>query len=100
MTWRIIEEDWSYDWYLESGQWKWRRTGRDIQVAGAQGSVDIAAPPARVFEVLLDPVALARVIPGCHALQSDGPNRYRADVTVGVGLIKARYEAPLLEIFP
>ena len=55
--------------------------------------MDIAAPPARVFEVLLDPVALARVIPGCHALQSDGPNRYRADVTVGVGLIKARYEA-------
>ena len=47
----------------------------------------------RVFEVLLDPAALARVIPGCHGLQADGPNRYRADVTVGVGLIKARYEA-------
>ena len=59
----------------------------------AQGSVDIAAPPQRVFEVLLDPAALARVIPGCHGLQADGPNRYRADVTVGVGLIKARYEA-------
>ncbi|MCU0941031.1 MAG: molybdopterin-dependent oxidoreductase [Hydrogenophaga sp.] len=59
----------------------------------AQGAVDIAAPPERVFEVLLDPVALARVIPGCHGLQADGPNRYRADVTVGVGLIKARYEA-------
>lgn len=66
---------------------------RDGLSLAAQGSVDIAAPPARVFEVLLDPVALARVIPGCHALQSDGPNRYRADVTVGVGLIKARYEA-------
>lgn len=59
----------------------------------AQGSVDIAAPPERVFEVLLDPAALARVIPGCHALQADGVNRYRADVTVGIGLIKARYEA-------
>lgn len=59
----------------------------------AQGTVDIAAPPERVFEVLLDPAALARVIPGCHGLEADGPNRYRADVTVGVGLIKARYEA-------
>lgn len=46
VTWRIIEEDWSYDWYLESGQWKWRRTGRDIQVAGAQGTVDIPAGQA------------------------------------------------------
>jgi 2-furoyl-CoA dehydrogenase large subunit len=59
----------------------------------AQGTVDIAAPPERVFAVLLDPAALARVIPGCHALQADGDNRYRAEVTVGIGLIKARYEA-------
>jgi 2-furoyl-CoA dehydrogenase large subunit len=36
----------------------------------ARGHVDIAAPPERVFAVLLDPTALARVIPGCHALQS------------------------------
>lgn len=59
----------------------------------ARGTVEIDAPPERVFAVLLDPVALARVIPGCHALQADGENRYRADVTVGIGLIKARYEA-------
>ena len=59
----------------------------------ARGHVDIAAPPERVFAVLLDPVALARVIPGCHALESTGPKQYRADVTVGVGLVKARYAA-------
>lgn len=62
----------------------------------AQGEVEIAAPPDKVFAVLLDPVALARVIPGCHALASTGPNRYRADVTVGVGLVKARYEAEII----
>ncbi|MDX2234476.1 MAG: alpha-2-macroglobulin [Hyphomonadaceae bacterium] len=43
LQWRLVEEDWSYDWYLEGGQWKWRRTGRDIQVAGAQGAIDVAA---------------------------------------------------------
>jgi 2-furoyl-CoA dehydrogenase large subunit len=64
--------------------------GRALQ---ASGTVEIAASPERVFAVLLDPQALARVIPGCSALSADGPNRYRADVTVGVGLIKARYEA-------
>jgi 2-furoyl-CoA dehydrogenase large subunit len=61
----------------------------------ASGTVDIAAPPERVFAVLLDPVALAKVIPGCHALDTVGPNQYRADVTVGVGLVKARYEAKI-----
>lgn len=59
----------------------------------AQGTVEIAAPPERVFDVLMDPVALARIIPGCHELKTDGEHQYRADVTVGIGLIKARYEA-------
>ena len=61
----------------------------------AQGEVAIAATPEQVFAVLLDPAALARVIPGCHALVADGPNRYRADVTLGVGLVKARYAASI-----
>ena len=61
----------------------------------ANGSIEIAAPPERVFAVLLDPIALAKVIPGCHALDAIGTNRYRADVTVGVGLVKARYEAQI-----
>jgi alpha-2-macroglobulin len=46
LQWRMVEEDWNYDWYLEGGQWKWRRTGRDIQVAGAQGTVDVPANAA------------------------------------------------------
>lgn len=61
----------------------------------ASGSVQIAASPEEVFNVLLDPQALAKVIPGCHALNAIGENRYQADVTVGVGMIKARYEAKI-----
>ncbi|MES1162702.1 MAG: molybdopterin cofactor-binding domain-containing protein, partial [Rhizobacter sp.] len=61
----------------------------------ARGEILLPAPPEAVFAVLLDPAALARVIPGCHALEAIGPNRYRADVTVGVGMIKARYAAEL-----
>jgi uncharacterized protein YfaS (alpha-2-macroglobulin family) len=41
VEWQIVREDWNYDWYLDSGQWRWRRTGRDIPVDG--DSVDIAA---------------------------------------------------------
>ncbi|MCS0632219.1 molybdopterin-dependent oxidoreductase [Telluria mixta] len=59
----------------------------------ARGEVMLGAPPETVFAVLLDPQALAQVIPGCNALEPAGGNRYRADVTVGVGMIKARYQA-------
>lgn len=61
----------------------------------AQGEILLRATPEAVFAVLLDPTALARVIPGCHALDSIGSNRYRADVTVGIGMIKARYAAEI-----
>jgi len=63
----------------------------------ARGEVVLPATPAAVFRVLLDPQALAKVIPGCNALEPagevSGETRYRADVTVGVGMIKARYSA-------
>ncbi|MDB5917340.1 MAG: cdhA, partial [Massilia sp.] len=59
------------------------------------GSVDLPATPEQVYAVLLDPDALVKVIPGCHALEQVGPNHYRADVTLGIGLVKARYAAEI-----
>ncbi|MDH2239245.1 molybdopterin-dependent oxidoreductase [Pigmentiphaga sp. GD03639] len=67
--------------------------GGSGKALSATGSVQIAAAPEVVFNVLLDPQALAKVVPGCHSLEAVGENRYRADVTVGVGMIKARYAA-------
>lgn len=47
VQWQLVREDWSYDWYLDGGQWRWRRTGRDIPVDGA--TVDIPAnQPLRI----------------------------------------------------
>jgi 2-furoyl-CoA dehydrogenase large subunit len=59
------------------------------------GAVDLPATPEQVYAVLLDPDALAKVIPGCHALERIGPNHYRADVTIGIALVKARYAAEI-----
>lgn len=69
---------------------------------GAKGEIVLAATPEAVFKVLLDPVALAKVIPGCNKLEPAGEHRYRAEVTVGVGMIKARYvaEVALSELDP
>ncbi|OCR26000.1 carbon monoxide dehydrogenase [Pseudomonas syringae] len=59
----------------------------------ASDSVVIPATPQQVFDTLLDPQTLKAIIPGCHALELEGENRYSADVTVGVGMIRARFEA-------
>lgn len=77
-------------------------SGKGGKALAAKGEVVLAATPEAVFRVLLDPVSLAKVIPGCHALEPTGDNRYRADVTLGVGMIKARYtaEVALSELQP
>jgi len=69
------------------------KVGKGGKSLGARGEVMLDATPEAVFRVLLDPAALAKVIPGCNALEPNGEHRYRADVTVGVGMIKAHYSA-------
>ena len=59
----------------------------------ASDSVEIPGDPQTVFDAILDPKTLARIIPGCHDLQAVGEHAYQADVTVGVGMIRARYTA-------
>ncbi len=69
-----------------------RKKGKPNALA-MQGSVILAAAPEAIYRVLLDPAALAKVIPGCRSLERVGENRYRGDVTLGVGLVRARYAA-------
>ena len=43
--------------------------------------------------MLLDPSLLARVIPGCRQLRTVGMNAYRAEVALGAGPVRGRFEA-------
>lgn len=61
-------------------------------IAGS-GRVTVPAEPAAVWRALLDPTVLARTIPGCHELNQVGANNYRADISLGVGVIKGRFAA-------
>ncbi len=44
VAYQLIRENWEYDWYQQDGQWRWRRTNRDVVVTrgvlnvGADGS--------------------------------------------------------------
>lgn len=47
VQWRLVSENWDYDWFQQDGRWQWRRTSRDALVD--QGQVNIAAgQPARL----------------------------------------------------
>jgi 2-furoyl-CoA dehydrogenase large subunit len=57
--------------------------------------VTISAPPAEVWRRLIDPAELAAIVPGCRSLRQDGPDRYSADVTIGVAAIRGVYAAQI-----
>jgi carbon monoxide dehydrogenase subunit G len=55
------------------------------------GTAVLHAPADRVWAALNDPAVLVRTIPGCSALEPNGPDRYRMTVTAGVASIKGVY---------
>ncbi|MBL8538332.1 MAG: alpha-2-macroglobulin family protein [Hyphomonadaceae bacterium] len=63
VQWQIVREDWNYDWYLDNGTWRWRRTGRDIPVDGA--TIDVAAnQPTRLVRDSLREGAYRLIVRG------------------------------------
>ena len=61
-------------------------------ISGA-GDALIGASREEVWRTLLDPEALAAVIPGCRRLDRVGENDYRATVSLGVGPVRGTFEA-------
>ena len=55
------------------------------------GSAVLHAPPERVWQAINDPEVLARVIPGCDALDPLGDGHFGMTVTLGVAAIKGSY---------
>lgn len=55
------------------------------------GHYTIHAPRARVFDLLIDPAALQRAIPGCERLERTGPARFDATLRIGIAAIKGTY---------
>jgi 2-furoyl-CoA dehydrogenase large subunit len=74
-----------------------RKETRELPPGGlrGEGEVTISAPPAEVWRRLFDPNELAALVPGCERLQQTGPDRYSADVTIGVAAIRSLYTAEI-----
>jgi 2-furoyl-CoA dehydrogenase large subunit len=86
-------------WALANDVQPPRRTATTVQALTGglrgQGTVTIAAPPSEVWRRLIDPAELARIVPGCKDLQQVGPDRYRAEVMIGVAGIRGLYAAEI-----
>lgn len=50
------------------------------------------ASPERVWQFMLDPEVLKASLPGCERLDEIGPDSYSATMTIGIGMIKGKYE--------
>lgn len=60
------------------------------------GSYTFTAPPERVWDLMMDPRAIAACIPGCEALEPDGEDRYRARITLGLAAITGTYDGTVV----
>ena len=94
VSYSLISENWSYDWFQQDGKWQWRRTNRDTVVS--QGSLDVGAgDPARVR-----PRKLGW---GDYRLELNGPDGAKtiSRFTVGWGSPTDATEAPdLVRVAP
>jgi len=59
------------------------------------GIAMVAAPPAEVWRMLLDPDTLMSVIPGARAVEKVSDTWFRAEVTLGVGPVKGGFHAEI-----
>jgi 2-furoyl-CoA dehydrogenase large subunit len=59
------------------------------------GEISLSAPVEEVWRRLLDPSELAAIIPGCRGLTQDGPDRYSAEVVIGVAGIRGTYHVQI-----
>jgi 2-furoyl-CoA dehydrogenase large subunit len=63
------------------------------QALTGEGSFSVRASTKEIWNALLDPRTLKKIIPGAHTVEVVGEGHYRAEVALGVGPIKGRFVA-------
>jgi carbon monoxide dehydrogenase subunit G len=55
------------------------------------GKYTLDAPREKVWAFLMDPAAIARVMPGCETLEEVAPDTYKATLKLGIAAVKGTY---------
>jgi 2-furoyl-CoA dehydrogenase large subunit len=66
---------------------------RGAKLMHGEGKAYVGGAPQDVWAVLLEPDALATIIPGANRVERTSDTSFRADVTLGIGPVKGRYLA-------
>lgn len=56
------------------------------------GTYTLQAPIEQVWAFLMDPNAIATIMPGCEKLEETGPDTYRGTMKIGVAAVKGTYQ--------
>ena len=64
------------------------------------GSYTLYVPRSRVWEALLDPTVLRRVVPGCETLERAEDGSFRGSVRIGIAAVKGEYHGTLRLVDP
>jgi carbon monoxide dehydrogenase subunit G len=57
-----------------------------------EGSYPFAAPRDVLWPMLLDPVTLANVMPGCETLETVGENQFQGILKIKVGPVQGKFQ--------
>ena len=84
--WRIVSENWDFEWFQQNGRWQWRRTSREVIVDAGTLAIGAGAP-ARLSR---------RLGWGDYRLELDGPGGARTvqRFSSGWGSAREDVEAP------
>ena len=76
VEWKLVEEDYWFDWYRQDGRWRWRRSYKDILVAEGRDTANGEGP-----------VSIERTLePGSYRLAvTDVKTKIRSDIRFYVG---------------
>ena len=61
-----------------------------------EGNYTFSAPREQVWQILLDPDALARMMPGCESLKRVADNEYEAVLRIRVGPVDGTYTGKIV----
>ena len=76
LEWRLVEEDYWFDWYREDGEWRWRRSFKDVLVGEGKATAEAQAP-AKITQQL-DPGSYRMMV-------TDPATGARSDIRFYVG---------------
>ena len=60
-----------------------------------EGAYSVDAPPDKVYAALLDPIVLARCMPGCDELVSSGPGEYQMKMKIALAAFSGLFSGKM-----